>query len=281
MERCLTGGGAQPAEGKHAPHGPVLRFAFRSFLALSVAVVSGCSTVPYTGRHNLILISAKEEAKMGEEAYEQTLKEARLSTDTVKLEMLRRVGERLAKAAERPDFDWEFNLIQKDKVVNAFCLPGGKIAVYTGLLPISKDETGLAVVVGHEIAHALARHGAERMSQQMMIQFGGRVLGALTGAQSAVARDLYGQAYGLGASLGVALPHSRSQEAEADHIGLILMAKAGYDPRQALDFWKRMESSGAGKDDPISRFTSTHPSDKRRIQNLEKELPEALKHYNP
>ena len=247
----------------------------------SLLVVVGCSTVPYTKRHSMMLVSEKEEKKMGEQAYAQVLKESKLNTDPEKLAMLRRVGERLAKAADKPDFKWEFNLIEDDKTVNAWCLPGGKIAVYTGLLPTSQDETGLAVVMGHEIAHALARHGSERMSQQMVIQTGGRILSIVTGAQSPLARDAFNKAYGVGTQLGVALPHSRGNESEADHIGIILMAKAGYDPRKAMDFWKRMEAAGGGKDDPMRKFTSTHPSDKDRQKQIEKDLPEALKFYKP
>jgi len=244
-------------------------------------ILSACSTVPYTGRHSMMLVSEKEEKKMGEEAYAQTLKESKLNHDPEKVAMLDRVGERLAKAADKPDFKWEFNLIEDDKTVNAWCLPGGKIAVYTGLLPISQDETGLAVVLGHEISHALARHGSERMSQQMVLQTGGKILSIVTGTQSPLARDAFNKAYGIGAQVGVALPHSRANESEADHIGLILMAKAGYDPRKALEFWKRMEAVGGGKDDAMRKFMSTHPSDKDRQVQIEKEIPEALKFYKP
>jgi len=245
------------------------------------AALSGCATVPYTGRRSLVLISEKEERKMGEQAYRKTLAESKLSTDAERLAILKRVGNRLAAAADRPDYQWEFNLIENDKVVNAWCMPGGKIAFYTGIWPVAQDETGIAVVMGHEIAHALARHGAERMSRAMIVQFGGEVLSVLTGTQSAAARELYAQAYGLGTQLGVMLPHSRENEAEADEIGLVLMAKAGYDPRAALAFWKRMETAAGGKkkDDPLSRFTSTHPSDRQRQKNIERLLPKALQYY--
>lgn len=255
----------------------------RSLLSLCCLLFlsSACSTVPYTKRHNLMLVSEAEEKKMGEQAYAEVLKTNKLNTDPDKVEMLRRVGERLAKAADKPDFKWEFNLIEDPKTVNAFCLPGGKIAVYTGLLPVTEDETGLAVVLGHEIAHALARHGSERMSHQMLIQTGGKILSIVTGAQSPLARDAFDKAYGVGTQVGLALPHSRANESEADHIGLILMAKAGYDPRKALPFWKRMEELGGGKDDPIHKFMSTHPSDKQRQIDIGNEMPEALKYYTP
>lgn len=250
-------------------------------LLLAAGLLAGCASVPYTGRKSLVLISAKEERKMGEEAYAKTLKESKLSTDPARLAILRRVGERLAKAADKKDFNWEFNLIEDDKTVNAWCLPGGKIAFYTGLWPVAEDETGIAVVMGHEIAHALARHGAERMSRGMMVNVGGQVLSAVTGTQSPLARKAFGEAYGVGAQYGVMLPHSRGNEAEADEIGLMLMAKAGYDPRAALEFWKRMEEAAGGKkkDDAMGRFTSTHPSDKSRQKHIQSLLPKALPFY--
>ncbi|MBI4057190.1 MAG: M48 family metallopeptidase [Elusimicrobia bacterium] len=238
-----------------------------------------CATVPYTGRRHLILISPREEMAMGGEAYKKTLNASKLSHDKEAVEMVRRVGERLASVAEASGFKWEFNLIEDPKTVNAFCLPGGKVAVYSGLLPVAKEEAGLSVVMGHEIAHALARHGAERMSQGMLANFGGAALSIMLANKPAATRDLYAQAYGMGIGLGVMLPFSRSQEAEADHIGLILMTKAGYDPHETIEFWKRMEKSSKEPNSPFGKYFSTHPDHGERIQNIQGWIPEALSYY--
>jgi metalloendopeptidase OMA1, mitochondrial len=185
------------------------------------------------------------------------------------------VGQRIAAAAKKPDFKWEFTVIDEPKTINAFCLPGGKVAVYTGLLPVTKDDNGLAVVMSHEVAHALARHGQERMSEQMLVGLGesaAAIAGIIKTPQGMQAVEA---AYGIGRGL----PHSRSQESEADHIGLILMAEAGYDPRGAVPFWERMrQASGDGKP---PEFLSTHPSDETRIKRIQEQLPEALQHYKP
>lgn len=246
-------------------------------LAALAAALAACRTVPYTGRHQLNLIPLGEEASLGATSYEQTLRQAKLSTDPGQIAMVRRVGERIARAADQPDFKWEFNVIKDDKTVNAFCLPGGKVAVYTGLLPLAQDDAGLAVVVGHEVAHALARHGGERMSQGLLAQFGGAALSAALAQKPAETQNLMLSAYGAGAQVGVLLPFSRKQESEADRIGLILMAKAGYDPRVAVDFWTRM---ARGQSEPgLSAFLSTHPTDQKRIAGIKEWLPEALKYY--
>lgn len=246
-------------------------------------LAAGCQSVPYTGRSHLLLLSAAEEKQMGEQAYRETLQKAKLSNDQEKLAVLRRVGYRLSKAADRPDFQWEFKLIEDEKTINAWCLPGGKVAVYTGIWPVMAGEQGLAVVLGHEISHALARHGAERMSQGMLANLGGQTLSVLLARQPARTQEIYGQAYGLGVGLGVLLPYSRAQESEADHIGLILMAKAGYDPHSALPFWERMEksSSGKGADSPLAKYLRTHPTDRDRQENIRGWLPEAMRYYRP
>jgi metalloendopeptidase OMA1, mitochondrial len=246
----------------------------------AAAAMLACKTVPYTGRRNLVLISADQEAKMGLDAYKEALGKAELSKDQAKVAMVKRVGDRLAAAAERPDFQWEFNLIQDDKMVNAWCLPGGKVAVYTGLLPVAKDEAGLAVVMGHEIAHALARHGGERMSQGLLAQAGGVVvdLAAAMANKPAQTRALYQQAYGTGVQVGALLPFSRAQESEADKIGLILMAKAGYDPAAAVDFWGRMAQAGGGVGEGLQKYLSTHPSHGDRIRQIQEWIPEARGH---
>lgn len=245
------------------------------FLLLLTALV-GCSTVPYTNRRQFNIVSNEEEYKMGLQAYEETLAKEKLSGDAQAATMVDRVGRRIAAAAERPDFDWQFKLIDAPKTVNAFCLPGGRVAVYTGILPVTQTEEGLAVVMSHEVAHALAHHGAERMSQGELVSLGGAALQVgMSQKDPAVQQQVMG-AFGLGANLGVLLPFSRSHEAEADHIGLILMAKAGYDPRAAVPFWRRMEAAGGDKP---PEFLSTHPSDAARIKKIEAELPEVLKYY--
>jgi predicted Zn-dependent protease len=238
-------------------------------LALGVA---GCATVPYTNRTQLILVSQREETRLGAQAFQGVLAKSRIERQGVAVERVTEVGRRIAAAAAHPDFRWEFVVIDDPKLQNAFCLPGGKVAVYTGILPTTRDTAGLAVVLGHEIAHAIARHGAERMSQEEAVQAVGAAISIAGGQQSGA---LLG-AYGLGAQLGVLLPFSRAHESEADHIGLILMAKAGYDPRTALEFWRRMERSGGGGS---AEFLSTHPSHGTREAQLAEWMPEAVGYY--
>jgi predicted Zn-dependent protease len=248
-------------------------------LALAVAA---CETAPVTGRSQLMLVSAGDEAKMGGDAYRDIIKKSRLSTDAAATEMVRRVGSRIAAVSGLTGQQWEYNLIVDDKQVNAFALPGGKIAVYTGILPVTRDEAGLAAVLGHEVAHVVARHGAERMSQQLGVQIGaslaGLAAGVATGNQGAV--NTVAQLFGAGATVGVLLPWGRSQESEADHIGLVMMAKAGYDPHAARDLWVRMAENAKGASRPPA-FLSTHPTEETRIQQIEGWLPEALRYYKP
>jgi len=245
---------------------------FRFFLP-ALAALAACQSVPYTNRPRLLLVTADEEAALGVSAYKDALSKAKISSDAAATAMVRRVGERIAVAADQPGFQWEFNLIDDPKMINAWCLPGGKVAVYSGILPVTKDEDGLAVVMGHEIAHAVARHGSERMSQGLLAQLGGAALGAAMSAKPAATQRLAQQAYGAGATVGVLLPFSRAQESEADRIGLILMSKAGYEPGAAVGFWGRMAAAG-GKD-TTPEFLRTHPADQRRINDIEKRLPEA------
>lgn len=245
----------------------------RLLLPLLAAAAAACQTVPYTNRPHLVLVSAGEEAALGESSYRDALSKAKISTDAEAAALVRRVGERIAAAADKPDFKWEFNLLDDPKTVNAWCLPGGKVAVYSGILPVTRDENGLAVVLGHEIAHALARHGSERMSQGLLAQLGGVALGAAMSSKPAATQELAQQAYGAGAAVGVLLPFSRAQESEADHIGLILMAKAGYEPGGAVDFWGRMAKAAGGGGPP--EFLRTHPADDKRIDKIKEELPEA------
>ena len=245
-------------------------------LLVVASIVAGCARTPYTNRSQLILVSANEEAKLGAQAYKEVLSKGKVVREASLTRPVLDVGQRLARAANRPEFKWEFSVLEDAKQANAFALPGGKVAVYTGILPVARTTNGLAVVLGHEIAHVLARHGAERMSQGLVTQAGGSLLGAVFGG-GATAQAVMA-AYGLGAQLGVLLPYSRTQESEADHIGLLLMARAGYDPREALAFWQRMEKASSGGGPP--EFMSTHPSHGTREQQIQAWLPEALRYYD-
>ncbi len=256
---------------------------------LAVLLLAACATVPITGRSQLVLMPESQLEAMAYQEYRQFLSKHRLSSDVRGQEMVKRVGWKIARAVERylaqrgmsdliADYHWEFNLVQ-GKEVNAWCMPGGKVVVYEGLLPVAQDDTGLAVVLGHEIAHAIARHANERMSQQLALQVGGSAISAALGASSPAANMVFRDLYGLGANLGVLLPYSRMQETEADHLGLIFMAMAGYDPRAAIPFWERMMRQKNGASPP--ELLSTHPSDQTRIQKIREFLPEALKYYHP
>ena len=256
------------------------RHAVAALLLLTFALsgaLSGCETVPYTGRRQVQLVSPTEEAQMGVQAFQEIVGKTTLSADTQVNAMVQRVGSRIAAVTELP-YQWEFRVIQDDKQANAFALPGGKVAVYTGMLSITRDEAGLAAVLGHEIAHVLARHGGERLSQQMGVQTVTQVLAGMASSNPATVQ-LVSAALGAGAQVGVLLPWGRAQESEADHVGLILMAKAGYDPRAAVDIWKRMAEAAKGQ--RASEFLSTHPSEATRIQQIEGWLPEALTYYRP
>ncbi len=247
------------------------------FLVL-LAFLVACETTPVTKRSQLILIPESQEIALGLTAYQQVLSESKLSTDPEKTALVRRVGERIAAVANQPDYKWEFNLIEDDKQVNAFALPGGKVAVYTGILPLTQTEAGLAAVLSHEVSHATARHGGERMTTGLLAQLGMVALDvglAMKGQDPNTIKAL-NAAYGAGAQVGVLLPFSRKQESEADKIGLIYMAKAGYDPKEALHFWERM--SKVDKKAP-PEFLATHPSDETRVKQIKKWLPDAEKEY--
>jgi predicted Zn-dependent protease len=245
-----------------------------SAIVLAV-LINACQTVQETGRSQFIVVSESQELQLGEEAYQDTLKKSRLSTRSDWQAQLRRVGQRIAAAAGKPEYKWEFSVIQ-GKEVNAFALPGGKVAFWEGIMPVAQDDNGIAVIMGHEVAHALARHGAERMSQQMGAQAIGQILSIGVGKVSPGIRDDFLQLYGLGATVGVLLPWGRTQESEADRIGLNLMAKAGYDPATAVAFWERMAKVGGDKP---PEFLSTHPSDETRIAQIKAWLPEAKANF--
>jgi predicted Zn-dependent protease len=235
-------------------------------------LLAACATVPYTHRSQLLLVGESQELALGADAYREVLRQQKIVHDPKLIDPVRRVGERIARVANRSDYRWEFNVIDDDKQINAFALPGGKVAVYTGLFPVARDTGGLAAVLGHEVAHALARHAGERMSQGMLLQIAATGLAVGLGDQSPTTQQAIMQAFGLGAQVGVLLPFGRSQEAEADHIGLILMAKAGYDPGAALDLWQRFEQAGKGGP---PEFLSTHPSYGTRQKNISSWLAEA------
>ena len=245
-----------------------------------------CSTVPITGRSQLHLISSSELNAMSFQQYNQFLSENKLSTDANSTNMVKRIGSNIKGAVENyfaqhnlskelNGYAWEFNLIESPEV-NAWCMPGGKVVVYSGILPITQNEDGLAVVMSHEIAHAVAQHGGERMSQGLLQQLGGMALSVALQNEPQTTQNIFMTAYGLGSTIGVILPFSRTQESEADRLGLVFMAMAGYNPNAALDFWTRMSAQGGSKP---PEFLSTHPSDATRIANIKKHMPEAMKYY--
>jgi predicted Zn-dependent protease len=252
-----------------------LRLAHLVFLLLTPVA---CQTVEQTGRSQFVVVSESQEAQLGEDAYREIIKKQKLSNRQDWQSQLRQVGQRIAAAAEKPEYKWEFNVIQ-GKDVNAFALPGGKVAFWEGIMPVAQDDAGIAVIMGHEVAHAIARHGAERMSQAMGLQAIGQILSVGVGQVSPALQQDFLKLYGVGASVGVLLPWGRSQESEADRIGLTLMAKAGYDPTAAIAFWQRMSKVSGGEKPP--EFLSTHPSDESRIAQIREWLPEAKQHYRP
>ena len=256
-------------------------------IILLALTVYYCSTVPITGRSQLSLVPASEMNAMSFQQYGEFLKQSKLSSNKSNVDMVRRVGGNIQRAVETyfaqnnlsqelQGYAWEFNVVESEEV-NAWCMPGGKVVVYTGILPITKDETGLAVVMGHEIAHAVAQHGAERMSQGLLQELGGVALSVALANEPAETQSLFYTAYGVGTTVGVMLPFSRTHESEADRLGLVFMAMAGYDPNAAVDFWTRMAAQKGGAEPP--EFLSTHPSDATRIADIKKNLPEAMSYY--
>ena len=233
---------------------------------LSIVIIAGCThKTPYTNRSQMIFMSQEEELALGEKSYEEALSSAKVITGTKDANRVKAIGERIAKVANRSDFAWEFNLVE-DKALNAFCLPGGKVVVYTGILTAARNDDQLATVISHEIAHALARHGAERMSSAK-VQQGVQLLGNVVLAVGAPEyQNVFNQTYGIGTQVGVMLPYGRMQESEADEIGIYLMHKAGYNMQEALKFWENMSE---GKTN-TNEFLSTHPSSSTRIEDIKK-----------
>lgn len=263
----------------------------RLILALSLFLLGSglysCYTNPVTGRKALSLVDEGTMRQMASQEYASFLTANRPQKGTRDAEMVQRVGSRLASAVQQylsskgqsdliSGYQWEFNLVNNNEA-NAWCMPGGKVAVYTGIMPLAQNEAGLATVVGHEIAHAVARHASERASQQVAAQFGGQALGAVLGSNPGAASQIFNAAVGVGAQ-GALLKFSRDQESEADQMGVIFMAMAGYNPNEAINFWTRMSSKGGSAPPEI---LSTHPSDQTRMNNLRKWIPEAMKYYKP
>jgi predicted Zn-dependent protease len=258
----------------------------RSTLLLAAFSLIACTTNPYTHRSQLMMIPASQEMAMGAQAYEQVLHDPKMppSQDPREIEPVKRVAARIIEAAKKSKyadtankFDWEVTVIKDDKTMNAFALPGGKIAVYTGIFPVAKNEAGLAAILGHEVTHALARHGGERMSQGVAAQIGVAAL-TLGAASQGYSPEIAQLAGGALANYGFILPYSRKHESEADYIGLLLAADAGYDPHEAVRVWQRMQEVSKGQP---PEFLSTHPGHETRIQQLEAWMPEALTHYHP
>lgn len=238
---------------------------------------SGCRSAPMTGRKQLLMMPESQELSLGEKTYREVTAEGKESSNARYREIVSRVGHRIAAVAGRGDYKWEFRVLASNEQ-NAFCLPGGKVAVHEGILPVCENEAGLAVVMSHEIAHALARHGGERMSQNVAVDGVKTAVGYVLQNQAEVKREAAMKAYGLASEYGVLLPYSRKHELEADHIGVMLMAEAGYDPSEAPKFWKRFGNTADATGKP-AEFMSTHPSDERRSQELTRLLPEAQGHF--
>lgn len=259
----------------------------KNFILLyAILTLISCSRNPLTKRRSLTLIPNSQVLSMSNTEYSTFLNKNKISTDAANTQLVKTVGARIATAVEAylrsqklgsdlKEYKWEFNLVESSEV-NAWCMPGGKVVFYTGILPFTQDESGLAAVMGHEIAHAVAKHGNERMSQQLAVQLGATALSVALTNQNPLARNVYMTAYGLGSQVGVLLPFSRTQESEADYMGLIFMAMAGYQPSTAVNFWERMAAKSKGSP---PEFLSTHPSDKRRIKNLQKQMKEAEKYF--
>lgn len=255
------------------------------FIFASLSLLTSCGSVPLTGRKQLLLVSDSEVISSSLTQYNDYIKTAKKSTSSSQTAMVKRVGQKIATATEEylrqngmsneiKNFSWEFNLVA-DKQVNAFCMPGGKIVVYEGLMKLVASDDELAVVIGHEVAHAVAKHSNERMSQQIAAQYGSQILSAALSEKSAMVKNVAGTVYGIGAQYGVMLPFSRTHELEADYMGLILMTMAGYNPEVAVNFWQKMSAQSGGG---VPEFMSTHPSDSHRINEINRILPE-LKKY--
>jgi predicted Zn-dependent protease len=249
--------------------------------------IVSCSTVPITGRKQLSLVPSSQILSLSYQQYDEFLQQHQVDNSSSEAALVKKVGKNIQQAVERyfadhnmsdelADYKWEFNLVNSDEV-NAWCMPGGKVVIYRGILPVTQDETGLAVVMGHEVAHAVAEHGNERVSQGLITQLGGMALSEAIKNEPSTTQQIYMAAFGLGAQVGYLLPYSRTHESEADRLGLVFMAMAGYDPNAAINFWERMSAQKGGGSPP--EFLSTHPSDQTRIRQIREYLPEAMGYY--
>lgn len=247
--------------------------------ALALIFAQGCATAPYTGRNQLLLLSSAQEMQLGMQAAQEVLSEERLSRDPQYVNAVQEVGWNIARVANEPSFQWEFFVVDDPETANASCLPGGKVFVYSGIFRYARNADQLAAVIAHEVAHAVARHGGERISNMLVLQLGQQAALAAIGQNSSTASQALQVAYGLGANVGYILPFSREQEYEADRIGLILMAQAGYHPQASLDFWIGMSREADPNRPP--EFLSTHPTSENRIANIQYFLPEAMSYYRP
>jgi predicted Zn-dependent protease len=256
------------------------------FNILLLILFSSCSQVLITGRKQVTLVSDAEILQMSFQSYKQFIDSVPISDNVEQTQLVKRTGYNISKAVEDylrlngheseiANFAWEFNLV-KDETINAFCMPGGKVVFFEGIMPVAQTEAGVAVVMGHEVAHAIANHSKERLSQQMLLSYGAVVTDMLFSQKSDLTRSGIQTLYGLGAQLGVILPYSRSHESEADRLGLIFMAMAGYDPNEAISFWERMSQGSEGMQ---LEFLSTHPANGKRIADMKKNLPEALSYF--
>ena len=265
----------------------IVRIAMRKLIIPSLLFLISCSVVPMTGRKQFVAIPSSQMIALSAESYSQVLAEGKLSSNQAYVNMVRDVGQRLTVAVEAymkqnnleallEGYDWQYNVLVSEDL-NAWCMPGGQIAFYEGIMPVCQDEKGVAVVMGHEIAHAVAQHGNERMSQQLALQMGGIALSEALKTKKQETIDLAMLAFGVGAQVGVLLPYSRTHESEADELGLYFMAMAGYNPQAAPDFWKRMEARSPARP---PEFLSTHPDPSNRIANLERLMPKAMEYYS-
>lgn len=261
----------------------VMKLKYSLLTLFTIILILSCATNPFTGNKTLALVPNSQIFPTAFAQYNQFLSENKVLKNTVNAEMITRVGQRIASASERwldangykgylKDYKWEYNLVE-DKAVNAWCMPGGKIVFYTGILPIAENETAIAAIMGHEVAHALANHGQQRMSSGVLQQIGAVGVGVATSGKSTEAQEAWMTAYGVGSTVGVMLPFSRNHESQADEIGIKLMAIAGYNPEEAVELWKRMKANSGGQAPP--EILSTHPSNDSRISNLTQLVPSA------
>jgi predicted Zn-dependent protease len=273
-DRALASRGRQAGARHCLERLVVARSALRSWIRVGASLalagaLAGCEAAPVTGRSQLILLPESQDATMGLQAYQQIKEQSTISKDAALNRRVQEVGRRIAAVSPHPEWDWEFTLFENDEP-NAFALPGGKVGVHTGLFKVAKNDAQLAAVMGHEVGHAIARHGAERVSQGLLTQLGAAAIGIGTGSSA------YAEIAAQAATLGVILPFSRTQESEADHIGVMMMAEAGYDPRESVKLWENFMAMGGGRP---PEFLSTHPAEQTRIDQLQRLMPEAMAIY--